>query len=295
MDLNRIYYFVTVVESGSYTSAGERLKMPKSTLSRHIKALEDDLEVRLLNRSTRKISLTKSGEAFYKNCLPLVTHLQNVHSEMADERAQVSGQLRVTLSGEFALIFLSTVLADFMKKYPKIFLDFEMSPQNHDLIQSGFDLALRIGNLEDSSYIARRINTMDVCLYAAPGYLNKQGRLLSIEDLANHQLIMLGGLDRQSFWFGESLASKLNSQLNTNNVIFNRQMAEQGLGIAMLPAPVAQSAVIKGLLEPVLPDQFRVETPLYAVYPSRNHPTKAMLAFIDFVSTELAKYATKLR
>lgn len=287
MDLNRVFYFVTVVEAGSYTAAGERLRVPKSTLSRHVKALEDELQIRLLNRSTRQLSLTRSGERFFKDCLPLITHLQNAHAQLADERERVSGHLRVTMPSELALVFLSRVLAEFLKHHSQIFLDLDMSHQNQDLIQDNYDLALRIGHLADSSYIARRLATMKTGLYASVDYLNRHGRPTSLEDLTQHDILFLGGLEKQVTWFGEALAKRLRSQLNSNNVLFNLSMCQQGVGISILPEAIASPSVEAGQLEPILPNVVKAETNLYAVYPSRKHPSKAMMAFIEFVSKKL--------
>ena len=168
MDLNQIYYFISVVECGSYTKAAQKLSVPKSTLSRHIQALEDSVKVRLLNRSTRKLSLTKAGETFFHNSLPLVTNLQNIHADISQYHKDVTGQLRVTMPPEVGTGFLCGVLPHFLEQHPKIRLEFDFSTSNKNLIEEGFDLAIRMGELEDSSYIARKIASPKMGLYASP-------------------------------------------------------------------------------------------------------------------------------
>ncbi|NPA72340.1 MAG: LysR family transcriptional regulator, partial [Gammaproteobacteria bacterium] len=183
MDLNRIYYFVTVIECGSYTKAALKINVPKSTLSRHIQGLESDLQLRLLNRSTRKLSLTKAGESFFKDCQPLVTHLQNAHAHISQYHKDVTGKLRVTMPTEIGTNFLNVVLPKFMAQHPKISLEFDFSTENHNLIEAGYDLAIRIGKLEDSSYIARRIASPKLQLYASPSYLLSSGGIKEIAEI----------------------------------------------------------------------------------------------------------------
>lgn len=289
MDLNRIYYFVTVVECGSYTKAAQRLSIPKSTLSRHIQALEDELKIRLIHRSTRKLSVTKAGDLLFHECLPLVSHLQNAHTQIRDYHQDVTGQLRVTMPTEIGTGFLNTVLPKFMERHPNIQLDIDFSTSNHNLIEEGFDLALRTGNLQDSSYIAKRISTPKVSLYASPDYLLSSGGIHSIDEINRHQNIIVSLSKGLLHIHGRDPIHRQNYRLSTNSMTFNKLMCVEGLGIALLPDILCQEDIKSQKLVKVLPN-LPIEQPnIYAIYPSRNHPSKALTTFIDFIAEALSK------
>ncbi len=290
MDLNRILYFVNVIEYGNYTKAAERLGVPKSTLSRNVQALEDELKLRLLHRSTRKINLTKAGEKFYQECLPLITQLQNARTKALDYQQDVSGQLRVTMPAEMGSSFLAQILPEFIERFPKIQLEIDFSTSNHNLIEAGFDLALRIGSeLEDSSYIAKRIATPHLGLFASPQYLKTHPALETIEDLHQHQHILMNIHKGELYLENREPINRKNYQLSTNSMAFNKSMCLQGLGIAVLPLILCQKELQNGNLVQVLAEYPLLRPHIYAVYPSRIHPSKALTTFIDFVSQEIAK------
>lgn len=287
MDLNQIYYFITVVECGSYTKAAQRLSIPKSTLSRHIQALEDRIQVRLLNRSTRKLSLTKAGESFFNNSLPLVTSMQNVVADVSQYHKDVTGHLRVTMPTEVGTCFLNRVLPKFLEQHPKIQLELDFSISNQNLIEQGFDLAIRIGKLEDSSYIAKRIASPKLSLYASPDYLLAKGPLHSIDDINQHQHIIMSFSKGYLHIEGQEPVLRQNYQLSTNSMTFNKMICLEGHGIAFLPDALCENELQSGRLVKVLDDMTFEQPNIYAVYPSRNHLTKALSTFIDFVTKEI--------
>ncbi|GKT11474.1 MAG: hypothetical protein ISEC1_P0438 [Thiomicrorhabdus sp.] len=287
MDLNQIYYFITVVECGSYTKAAQRLSIPKSTLSRHIQALEDNVQVRLLNRSTRKLSLTKAGESFFNKSLPQVTHLQNIYADISQYHKDVTGHLRVTMPTEVGTCFLNKVLPKFLAQHPKIKLELDFSTSNQNLIEQGFDLAIRIGKLEDSSYIAKRIASPKLSLYASPDYLLSKGTLNSLDEINQHHHIIMGFSKGYLHIKGQEPVLRQNYQLSTNSMTFNKMMCMEGHGIAFLPDALCESGLQSGRLVKVL-DGTPFEQPnIYAVYPSRSHPSKALSTFINFVTEEI--------
>jgi len=288
MDLNQIYYFVTVIECGSYTKAAQRLSIPKSTLSRHIQSLEARLKIRLLNRSTRKLSLTKAGETFFEQCLPQVMHLKNAHADISQYHKDVTGSLRVTMPPELGTGFLSKVLPKFLEQHPNIQLELDFSTSNQNLIEEGFDLALRIGKLEDSSYIAKRIASPKLGLYASPEYLIASGGLQHIQEINQHKNIIASPSKGSLSIEGEAPISRDNYQLSSNSMTFNKLMCVEGLGIAHLPNVLCENEIKSGTLVKILVDTQFEQANIYAIYPSRSHPSKALTTFIDFVTKEIA-------
>lgn len=290
LDLNRILYFVTVVECKSFTKAAARLGVPKSTLSRNIQALESDINLRLINRSTRQISLTKAGEEYFQTCLPLITDLNKAQAKIFDYQQDVQGQLKVTMAAEVGMSFLAEILPNFMARFPKIKLEIHFSTDNHNLIEEGFDLAIRIGQqLEDSSYIAKRIATPNLCLFASPKYLQTTTPINKLEDLQQHDHVLMNmskgylKLENREPFLRERF------QLSTNSMAFNKEMCLADMGIALLPMVLCQNEVNSGRLLKVLP-KLAIERPnMYAVYPSRNHQSKAFTTFLDFISEEIKK------
>lgn len=291
MDLNRLFYFVTVAECGSYTKAAERIGLPKSSLSRQVKALEDELQIRLLNRSTRKLSMTKAGEALFKESLPLVTGLQNVQNQIADLRDNVKGSLRVTMAPEIGNTFVSFVLPEFLERHPEISFEFEFSTTNRDLIEDGYDLALRIGKLEDSSYIAKKIGEPSIGLFASPDYILAHGEPKKLDELNDHDHLVMALSKGKLFLEGHSEPFiRKRFRIASNSMTFNLNMCLRGQGIALLPDALAEKAVKEDRLVRILPDICLVRPPIYIVYPSRNHPSKAVKTFIEFLSLEMNKF-----
>jgi len=289
-DLNRILYFVTVVECNSFTKAAERLGIPKSTLSRNIQALESDINLRLINRSTRQISLTKAGEEYFHNCLPLITELNKAQAKIFDYQQDVQGQLKVTMAVEVGMSFLAEILPNFMERFPKIKLEIHFSTDNHNLIEEGFDLAIRIDKtLDDSSYIAKRIATPKLGLYAGPKYLQSSPPINKLADLSEHAHVLMNMSKGYLHIEDQSPFVRENFQLSTNSMSFNKEMCIANMGIALLPMVLCQNEIQSGRLVNVLP-KLAIDRPnMYAVYPSRNHQSKAFTTLLNFISEEIKK------
>ena len=289
LDLNRIHYFVSVVECASYTKAAERLGVPKSTLSRNVQALEEDINLRLLNRSTRKLSLTKAGEQYYQNCLPLINDLQKAQAQILDYQQDVQGSLKVTMAAEVGMSFLAEILPNFMERFPKIKLEIDFSTANHNLIEAGFDLAIRIDKkLSDSSYIAKRIATPHLGLFASPRYLESHPAIHTLNDLKQHNHILVSLAKGLLHIQNQEPFLRENFQLSTNSMFFNKAMCIQDMGIALLPNVLCHNEIKSGQLIPILPD-LPIDRPnIYAVYPSRNHPSKALTTFIEFIHQQIS-------
>lgn len=291
MDLNRILHFITIAECSSYTKAGQKLGLSKSSLSKSLSALEEDLQVRLINRSTRKLSLTHAGKQFFKSSLPLITSLQNAQSKITEFSDEVKGDLRVTMPYEVGAIFLSKVLSLFIARYPSINFEFDFSHQNKDLIEEGFDLAIRVGELEDSSYIAKKLVSSAVGMYASPGYLQRHGEPKSLADLEGHENIL--SLRAQQLLHTNSedlLFFNKKSKLVSSSLLFNKKMCILGLGIASIPNTFCVQEVKEGSLVKVLPNYEVFNANIYLVYPSRVHTSKALIAFNDFLIEQASSF-----
>lgn len=290
-DLNQTLYFVTVVEANSYTKAAQRLGIPKSTLSRNIQALENRLNLRLLNRSTRTLSLTKAGEAYFTQNQPLIQGLQTAHAQILDYQNNLQGHLKITMPTEIGTNFLGEILPTFMNRYPQIKLEIDFSTVNQDLIANGFDLAIRINQqLEDSTYIAKRLATPSLALYASPAYLASHPKIKTLQDLKTHTHILSKNDYKYLHFIGAEPAFQEHYQVCSNSLTFNKSLCIQGMGIALLPKILCQQELQYNLLQPVLPQHALEKTNMFAVYPSRRHPSRALTTFLSFLEAEIKHY-----
>lgn len=283
MNLNDVRLFLRVVETNSFTAAAETLGIQKSTISRRIRQLEDDLGVRLLQRTTRKLKLTEEGQELFERCRPLIEELEQLPDLVSAHHTEPQGRLRITMPPELAIFLMKDVIADFMNRYPKINLEIELSTRVVDLIEEGIDLALRVGELMDSSLIARKISGVTSGLYAAPGYLKKHGNPKTPDDLPQHHCLRrLTSSLQWSFdnWDnGKPIA--IPARLKANNLTFLRDMAIQEMGIARIPKAFCRSQVEQGLLVPVLEQYHLPGSEIHALYPSRRHLNPKVRLFID--------------
>jgi DNA-binding transcriptional LysR family regulator len=291
VDLNRILHFITIVECGGYTKAAQKLNLSKSTLSKSLTALEENLQIRLLNRSTRKLSLTFAGEKFFNSSLPLVTNLQKVHSEVSEFNQKIKGHLRITMPHEVGTSIIDNVLPIFMELYPDISFEFDFSTTNYGLIEEGFDLAIRIGDLEDSSYIARKLLSMSISLYASKNYLKIYGEPQELEDLNKHKYIAppvanneIPIKGRQPFTFSGK------PSISSNSISFNKSMCLLNHGITLIPDVLCVEEVRGANLVKILPKYELISKNMYLVYPSRNHLSRALKVFNDFLITNAKEF-----
>ncbi len=284
MDLNRILHFITIVECGSYTKAGQKLGLPKSTLSKSLSALEESMQVRLLNRSTRKLSLTHAGKQFFNTSLPLITNLQNAHLEVSELSEKIKGNLRVTMPYELGYAFICQILPEFMDNYPEISFEFDFSYENKDLIEEGYDLAIRVGEMDDSSYIAKKLTSSSIGFYASPKYLQLYGEPKSLAELEQHKNILPINVGKFFQNGQESVPDFTKSLLfSSNSLLFNKGLCLAGKGIAGLANVFCVEEVASGKLIKILSDTGAIHSNLYLVYPSRSHKSKALSVFNSFL------------
>lgn len=284
-DLARIRAFVMVFDSGGFSAAARQHGRSKALLSKYVTDLEDYLGVRLMNRTTRKLSLTEAGEAYYREASSLLQQLDELDATITDQTAEPRGLLRVSAPRNFGETTLAPALFDYLLKYPKVTLDLRLEDRYVDLIDEGMDVALRISTMADSSLIARKIADMHVVVGAAPALIKSVGTPKHPEDLRHLPCIVDVNLQGQSNWRfseeGKTISVPVNGPLRVNSPLAARKAASMGLGFVVLPSYLAESAVQAGELVPVLTDYLPTGQTLQAVYPHRRHLAGKVRALID--------------
>jgi DNA-binding transcriptional LysR family regulator len=290
-DLNEILVFAKVIQAGSFVGAARELGMPKSTVSRKVSELEERLGARLLQRTTRKLSLTDAGRTYHQYAARVVTELEA--AELAVTRMQEAprGLLRVTMPLNFG--YFGPIVTSFLKRYPDVQVELVCTDRVLDLIHDGFDVALRTGQLADSSLIARHLGTLKSFVVASPRFLKQRGTPQKPEDLAQFECVVFGaGSDRASWKLhksGRTLTVEVRARLWVNDFDFLDEAARAGLGIAMLPAFRCVEPMRSHTLRRVLPDWCSPEIALHAVYPSTRHLSPKVKAFLDHLSEQMAQ------
>src|SRR5688572_2104363 len=200
MDLNDIVVFTKVVETKSFTGAADALGLPKSTVSRKLAQLEERLGVRLVQRTTRKLALTEIGEAYYERCSRIVADIAAAEQLVTDMQSTPRGRLRVTASVDFSTRFLGEIVAEFLAQHPEINVELEATDRVVDLIEDGFDLAVRFGQMPESTLIARKLCSLHLILCAAPAYLERRGTPKHVEELDEHEHVLFTPTSRNQTW-----------------------------------------------------------------------------------------------
>jgi DNA-binding transcriptional LysR family regulator len=289
MDLNEILVFARVVQVGSFTGAARELDMPKSTVSRKVSELEERLGARLLQRTTRKLSLTDVGQTYYQHAARVVAELEE--AELAVTRMQDAprGLLRVTTPLNFG--FLGPTIATFLERNPEVQIELVCADRVVDLVQEGFDLAVRAGPLADSSLIARRLGTFESFVVASPDFVAEAAEPRTPRDLGRLDCLVFGaGPDRTQWKLhrgGKTVAVRVEPRLIVNDFDFLMAAAIGGLGVAMLPVFRCAELLRTGTLRRLLPEWCSLEIPIHAVYPSTRHLSPKVKAFLDHLREEM--------
>jgi len=293
MDLNEIKAFVAVARAGSFTGAGRDLKTPKSTLSRQVSRLEERLGVTLLSRTTRSLSLTEAGQGYYARCLHAIEEIEDAERFALDLTERPRGMLRVSMTYDLATLVIAPLLEDFHALYPEVSLDIHMNNRSVDLVQEGFEVALRGGQLPDSTLIAKRIAYSNLVLAAAPRYLDERGRPASPAELEGHDGLLLWQLKRamptlRLLGPDGPVPAPLEPWLMATDFRVLVRAALDGLGIGLLEQNGIAEDLVEGRLERVLPGYgLGKGGGLFAVYPATHHLTPKVRAFVDFVVERL--------
>ncbi|KAF1067541.1 MAG: HTH-type transcriptional regulator DmlR [Pseudomonas citronellolis] len=286
MGLDDALIFTRVVEYHSFTLAAQSLGMQKSTVSRRIALLEERLGVRLLNRTTRKLRLTEVGQAYYDRCRQIMLDFAEAEQAVMQLQQAPSGLLRITAPIEFGQSYLASVLGDFMRLYPQITAEVELSSRSVDLLEEGIDLAIMVGQPQDSTLIARRLLVTNRCLCASREYLAEHGSPQRVAELARHRAVLLSQ-DSQRYWPLLNDSIPCQRVLSCNNITFAREAVLAGAGIAVLPELIVEAALEDGRLERLLPEVQLPVGELYAVYPTRRFQAMKVKTFIDYLIQRL--------
>jgi DNA-binding transcriptional LysR family regulator len=283
-----MHTFVRIVETGSITKAAEQLETVKSAVSRRLTELERRLGVTLLTRTTRSQTLTDSGRSYYQQCVRIIEDLAEVESSIKNEHCSITGKIKLSAPFTFGIKHLGPALRQFNDLHPAIRFDVDFNDRKVDLIEDGYDLAIRISNLADSTLIARKLTTVTPVLSASPAYLEQYGEPKTIEDL-NEQHVRLRYNLAPDTWqlvsdSGQSIAIKIPVAISANNGDYLCEEAVAGRGLLFTPDFICYEAIKAGLLKPLLMDQIKGK-PInaYAVYPQTRHLSKKVRMLVDFL------------
>jgi DNA-binding transcriptional LysR family regulator len=292
MDLNDIVVFTKVVETKSFTGAAEQLGLPKSTVSRKLAQLEERLGVRLVQRTTRKLALTDIGQAYYERCSRIVADVAAAEQLVTDMQSTPRGRLRMTAPVDLSMRYLGSIVADFLSIHSDINIELEASDRIVDLIEEGFDLAVRFGTLPESTLIARRLCSISAVMCATPAYLARRGTPTTIEELDEHDRVLFTPSPRTQSWtmthgdqvyeFGRP------ARFASNNVGACYEALTAGAGIALLTDFIVAADCERGTLTHVLPDWSGRAIEVNAVYPARQNLPPRLSLFLDHLAKALS-------
>jgi len=279
--------FVKVVETGSFAEAGRQLRLSRSAISKYVAELEQSLGVQLLIRTTRHARPTESGQMYFERALAVLSELDAADQAVTQAQSTPSGLLRINAPMSFGTLKLGPAIAEFMERYPEVKLHLVLSDDLLDPVQDGFDVTLRIAELESSSLIARRITPIERAVCASPNYLQRHGTPAHPRDLREHVALTYGFLLTGNQWKltgadGDHWVQPSWS-LCVNNAEVLRDAAIRGRGVALIPTFIAGDALEKGALRTVLQDYRAPPLALYAIYPPTRHLSVKVRLFIDFL------------
>lgn len=284
--------FVKIVEAASISAAADRLDVAKSAVSRRLAELEARLGVQLFQRTTRRLNLTDSGRSFYERCLRILADLDEAELAVSQQHGALSGKLRVALPLSFGLLHLVPLINAFSQEHPELEFDLDFNDRQIDLMQEGFDVAVRIATLNDSSLIARRISVMRHMVCASPAYIAQHGVPETPQALGKHACLGYSNLATPDIWTyrdekNNAVQVKVPIKLLANNGDFLCRAAIAGRGIILQPTFYMADAICRGALVPLLRNYQWPELNAYAVYPPTRHLSTRVRAFVDYLIAQL--------
>lgn len=296
-DLSGIVVFSAVVETGSFTAAAEKLGQSKSAISKQVTRLEQRLGAQLLARTTRRLNLTEVGQAYYERCRRIISEAEEAELAVTSMQAVPRGTLRVSAPLSFGISNLAAALPEFMAAHDEVRVDMDFSDRRVDIIDEGFDMAIRIGRLEDSSLIAKRIAQTRRPILAAPSYWEKHGVPAHPDDLSEHNCLTYtyAHTDAPNHWrfrdpnnSGAEFTVRVSGSMTSNNGNTLSAAAAKGLGVVLSPTFIVAEEIRSGMLVPVLED-FEIEPlGIHAIYPPNRHLSAKVRAFIDFLTARFS-------
>lgn len=282
-DLNEMAIFAVVVGSGSFTKAAEKLKLPKSTVSRKVSQLERRIGVRLINRTTRNLKPTETGKIYHQHCLKMLEQAEEADRVINNMQSEPSGLLRISTPLAFGTPFFISTMKKFMDLHPKVSVEIVSDNKALDMLDEEIDIAFRIGPLSDSSLVTRNLGTARLSLCASPEYIEKHGSPKSLEDLENFDCIAKPGMSWTFVRNGQEVEIEPNCRVRANDVEMIKNMTINGMGIGAVPQILLSDDVTQGRLVTLLPETPFSERTFYLVYPSRREPPSKVVAFTEFM------------
>jgi len=289
--------FSKVAELSSYTKAAKQLNIPKATVSRRIKSLEEKLQVKLINRDTRKLSLTEAGDHLYRSSLSSLLQLKAIERETSSYQTNPIGDLKVTMPVEVSIGLLNDIISDFILLYPQINLELNITNDLVDIITDGYDIAIRGGTPKDSNLIFKKILSSKLNFCCSQQFLDNRAHLRHPADIANDELVTFNSPRYQHLKLTndeEEVMLHAKNNLNTNSFDMLLQYTKKGLGIAVLPTSVCYDAITSGELVSVLQDWHAQDVSLYALYPDKVK-TKKLELFISYIKSRLESVESKFK
>lgn len=281
--------FVCVVETESFTAAAKRLEVSVAHISRHVNQLEDRLGAKLLYRTTRKLRLTEVGEVYYQHARKILDDMQAAERAVMEMEGKPTGKLRITAPVYYGEYFLAPLVNDFLLQYPQLDLELKLTNETVDLVKEGYDLAIRLGTLDSSSLICRKLARRTQYLCASPAYLAAHGTPQTLADLANHRCLG-GSLDHWRFLENGKLRNwRVGSAWSCNSGLALKDAALKGLGIVQLPDYYVQAALAQGSLVSLLESHRLPDDGVWVVYPQNRHLSPKVRLLVDFLVTQLGK------
>ena len=293
-NLADIAVFVRVVERGSFTVAAGDLRLSRAVVSKYLSRLEERLGARLLNRTTRRLSLTEAGAALFEASRGALERIEEAEAAVAQLQSEPRGRLRVSAPMSFGILHLGPALAEFARRYPRLTLDVHLDDRYVNLVEEGVDVAVRIGILTDSSLVARKLATTRAVACASPGYLAEHGEPETPEDLANHNCLIYSYLSTANIWRftapdGREIPVAVNGTFRINNGMVLAEAAVAGHGILVSPSFYVAELLRSGRLKRILERYRSKELGIHAVYPQRGHVPPKVRAFVDFLAQRFGR------
>ncbi len=293
--LEDVRNFVTVVQAGSFTRAAEVLDTSRSVISKRLSDLEDHLGVRLLNRTTRRLSLTEAGERFYQQSQIGLTHIDDAMDEVRSLNREPRGRLYINLPMSFGILHVAPHIPEFRRRYPLIQVELNFEDRKVDVIEPGFDVSIRIGDLEDSSLAARKLAPCPHWIVASPSYIKRHGKPNEPADLARNHIIASFRLQESALeWAftdreGNTINIKLSAGIIANNSLAIKEIVLAGGAIARIPSFIVAREVAEGRLINLFPDLETITKSIYVVFPRREYMPAKTRAFIEFMGEKVGE------
>ena len=280
--------FIKVVDAGSMSAAADRMGVAKSAVSRRLKELEGHLGVELFHRTTRRLNLTDTGRTFYQQAVRILEDVLEAELATTQAHGELQGSLKIALPMSFGIMHMGPAINDFLQEHPKIEFDLDFNDREVDLIQEGFDLAIRIANLPDSSLIARRLAPIQQVVFASPDYLDHYGTPKSPDELQHHQCLAYSLINDYKTWRfqdnnSQEIKISITPHLKARVGEFLRDAAVNRQGISVLTTFIVYKEIESGALVPVLTDYIPNPISAYAIYPQTRHLSQRVRQFVDFL------------